>query len=274
MIMQIAYSQGDDTMEIFSCGTNFPHTKGEFCMKTIRDSFFISCFSTSFLYESDGRMLTGNVGDILIMPPGTVIYHGPKNENEQFINDWIYLDGSDFRDLLARYPLPEKTAFQISDPILLKNCIAQIEEELLLKHIGYQEVISSCLTQTIIRLHRLYEQQLHSGSPMLRIEAVREAFLRHPEKNWSLQDMAELCEYSVSRFCSLYCQRFGCSPKADLLEHRLNLAKQLLCYTECTITEISERCGFHSIYYFSKYFKENEGCTPSEYARNFKTISK
>ena len=121
--MQIAYSQGDDTMEIFSCGTNFPHTKGEFCMKTIRDSFFISCFSTSFLYESDGRMLTGNVGDILIMPPGTVIYHGPKNENEQFINDWIYLDGSDFRDLLARYPLPEKTAFQISDPILLKNCI-------------------------------------------------------------------------------------------------------------------------------------------------------
>ena len=255
-------------MEIFGCGTNFPHNTGEFCMNTIRDSFFISCFSTPFLYESDGRMLAGNAGDILIMPPGTVIYHGPQSKNERFINDWIYLDGNDFRDLLARYPLPEKTAFQISDPILLKNCIVQIEEELLLKHTGYQEMISSCLTKTIIQLQRLDEQQRKSGSPVLRIEAVREAFLRHPEKDWSLQDMAELCEYSVSRFCSLYCQHFGCSPKADLLNHRLNLAKQLLCYTDCTITEISERCGFKSIYYFSKYFKEKEGCAPSEYARN------
>ena len=86
-------------MEIFGCGTNFPHNTGEFCMNTIRDSFFISCFSTPFLYESDGRMLAGNAGDILIMPPGTVIYHGPQSENERFINDWIYLDGSDFRDL-------------------------------------------------------------------------------------------------------------------------------------------------------------------------------
>ena len=60
-------------MEIFGCGTNFPHNTGEFCMNTIRDSFFISCFSTPFLYESDGRMLAGNAGDILIMPPGTVM---------------------------------------------------------------------------------------------------------------------------------------------------------------------------------------------------------
>ena len=51
-------------MEIFGCGTNFPHNTGEFCMNTIRDSFFISCFSTPFLYESDGRMLAGNAGDI------------------------------------------------------------------------------------------------------------------------------------------------------------------------------------------------------------------
>ena len=253
-------------MEILICGTNFPHNVGEFCDRTIRDAYFISSFATPFLYESDGRLLTGNAGDILIMPPGTVIYHGPQEQNETFINDWMYLDGGDFRDLLTRYPLPEGTAFYIGDPFLLKNCIAQIEEELLLKHPGYQEIISSCMTRTIIQMHRLYEQQLHSGSPMLRIEAVREAFLRHPERDWTLQDMAAMAEYSVSRFCSLYCKKYGCSPKADLLAHRLWLARQLLLYSDCTITEISERCGFHSIYYFSKHFKEKEGCTPSEYA--------
>lgn len=254
-------------MEIFCCGTNFPHNTGEFCERTIRDAYFIGSFSTPFLYESDGRLLAGNAGDILIMPPWTPIYHGPQEQTETFINDWMYLSGNDFRDLLTRYPLPERTAFHIDNPFLLKNCIAQIEEELLLKHTGYQEIISSYMTGTIIQMHRLYEQQQNSGSPIPRIEAVREAFLRHPEQDWSLKDMADLCKYSVSRFCSLYCQRFGCSPKADLLTHRLNLAKQLLCYSDCTITEISERCGFHSIYFFSKYFKEKEGCTPSEYAQ-------
>lgn len=255
-------------MEIFACGTNSPHNKGEFCDRTTKNAYFISCFATPFLHESDGKLLTGNPGDILIIPPRSIIYHGPRAESESFINDWMSLDGSDLRDLLIRYPLPIGTAFHIDDPFLLKSCITQIEEELLLKHTGYQEIISSCLTQTLIRIYRLYEQQQNSGSPMLRIESVRESFLRHPEKSWSLQDMADLCEYSVSRFCSLYCQRFGCSPKADLLTHRLNLAKQLLCYTDCSITEISERCGFHSIYYFSKYFKENVGCNPSEYARS------
>ena len=30
---------------------------------------------------------------------------------------------------------------------------------------------------------------------------------------------------------------------------------------------IAERCGFKSIYYFSKYFKQTVGVAPSEYGR-------
>ncbi len=253
-------------MEILYCGVDFPHDKGEFCERTSKDAYFISCFSTPFLYESDNRLLEGNPGDILLMPPGNVIYHGPQNEEATFQNDWIYLTGDDFLDLLKRYPLPEKRAFNIGNSFLLKNCTKKIEEELLLKQAGYEEIISSSITETIINMHRSYQRQQLFHSPMYRIDTAREAFMRHPEKDWSLQDMAALCDYSVSRFCSLYCQRFGCSPKADLLSQRMNLAKQMLLYSEFTVTEIADRCGFKSIYYFSKYFKEQEGCSPREYA--------
>ena len=254
-------------MNVLCCGIDFPHNVGEFCDKAIKDSYFISRFSTPFVYESDGELLTGNPGDILLMPSGTIIYHGPQTNDEVFINDWIYVSDEDIRPLLDMCPLPEKVAFSIGDSLLLKNCIAQIHEELLLKHAGYEEMISAVLTKTIISIYRLYQKCQKTDLSTLRIEAVREAFLRHPEKDWTLQEMADMSEYSVSRFCSLYSKKYGFSPKADLLAHRINLAKQLLLYSDCTVTEVSNYCGFKSIYYFSKYFKEKEGCSPSEYAR-------
>lgn len=252
-------------MKILYCEIDFPHEKGEFCPRNIFDYYFIGCFSTPFLYEIDQKFLQGNPGDLLIMPPGTMVYHGPQSSKEAFVNDWLYVTGNDFIDLLEKYPLPENTAFHISEPLLLKNCIKKIKEESLLKYTGYEEIISCCLTETIIEMHRLYQRNQSDQSPLFRLEAAREAFLRHPERDWSLQDMATLCDYSVSRFSALYMEHFGCSPKADLLAYRIELSRQMLHYSELSITEIAERCGFKSIYYFSRYFKEKEGISPSEY---------
>ncbi|MBQ4259682.1 MAG: helix-turn-helix transcriptional regulator [Lachnospiraceae bacterium] len=257
-------------MQIFNCGTDFPHNPGEYCTPIVRDCYFISCFSTPFLYEADGELVAGNAGDVLIMPPGTMIYHGPVDKTECFVNDWMYLDGEDFRSLLEKYPLPLGRAFHVGDVLLLKKCIARIEEEQLLKRPGFEELTNAMMTETLISLHRRFRQQRDLDSPKMRIGVAREAFLRQPEKDWSLQEMAQAARYSVSRFCTLYYQEYGCSPKADLLEHRLELGKQMLLYGDYTVTEVSERCGFRSIYYFSKYFKEKEGCTPSEYRKYIK----
>ena len=253
-------------MKIVYSGIDFPHEKGKFCTRAIFPSYLLCCFSTPFLYEVNNELFYGNPGELLITPPGSVVYHGPQEQEEAFVNDWIHVRGDDFHNLLKRYPLPENIAFSIGDPNFLKNQIEKLNDERLLKRTGYQEMIDCLLTETVIEMHRLYERHHQSHSPMSRIESAREIFLRHPEKDWSLQSMAELGGYSVSRFCALYCQRFGCSPKAELLTNRIELAKELLRYSELSITEISERCGFKSIYYFSKYFKEAVGVAPSEYS--------
>lgn len=106
---------------------------------------------------------------------------------------------------------------------------------------------------------------------MSRIESAKELILQNVSKDWTLQEMADLSGYSASHFSSLYVQRFGLSPKADLLDHRIQLAKQMLYYGELSITEISKQCGFQSIYYFSKYFKETVGTSPSEYVKRVTT---
>ena len=52
-----------------------------------------------------------------------------------------------------------------------------------------------------------------------------------------------------------------------LLEQRMKRAKELLVYTNKTITEIAEETGYTDLFYFSKTFKKNNGISPNEYRK-------
>ncbi len=258
-------------MKVLYYGCDFPHEKGAFCDKHVYDFYVVCCFSTPFLYETENGLKAGNPGDALVMPPGSVVYHGPVSEEECFYNDWMYVSGEDFAALLEEYPVPLGRAFPVGSVNFLKKCIRKIDDEMVVKQIGYEKIISGCITEAMIEMHRFCVRQGYDEAAARQLETVRELLLRHPERQWTLAEMAGLSGYSVSRFCTLYVQKYNRSPKADLLEIRMELARQLLSYTELSVTEIAERCGFKSIYYFSKYFKQTVGVAPSEYGREKKS---
>ena len=52
-----------------------------------------------------------------------------------------------------------------------------------------------------------------------------------------------------------------------VLKTRIAAAKGLLLSGTLSVNEISERCGFSSISYFSQKFKEETGVTASEFRR-------
>ncbi|MBR3762660.1 MAG: helix-turn-helix transcriptional regulator [Lachnospiraceae bacterium] len=254
-------------MKILHYGLNLSHDMGQFCERNMFEHYVISCFQTPFLYEANNSLQRGAAGEILIMQPGTYIYHGPQDKQQSFINDFLYVKGKDLDELLMKFQLPLNISFDIGDAAFLNNSIKRIKNELLLKSVGYEEMISCILTETVISMYRLYNRYNNFHSSMERIESAREKILRHPARNWTLQSMAELSGYSVSRFGKLYYKYFGSTPKAELISNRIELAKQYLQYGELTITEIAEQSGFNSPYYFSKYFKEVVGISPSEYTK-------
>jgi two-component system, response regulator YesN len=55
-----------------------------------------------------------------------------------------------------------------------------------------------------------------------------------------------------------------------LLEQRMERARELLVYTDKTITEIAEETGYTDLFYFSKTFKKNNGVSPNEYRKERK----
>ena len=256
-------------MKIQSCDFNFSHKPGEFGLRLLHPYHFIGYFYTPFTYQVGNQMFLGNAGDILITPANTIVYHGPQSKNESFTNDWIYIGGDDFLELLKKFPLPENQAFNIGSNNPLNSCIQQIRQELLLKQEGYETIIDSKVTEAIVNIYRLYQNKHLTANSTNRIDAARRTFLRDLSKHWTLKEMADLSGYSVSRFSSLYHQTFGLSPMADLLNNRIQHAKQLLSYSGLSVTAVSEQCGFQSIYYFSKYFKAATGVAPSEYVHQW-----
>lgn len=57
------------------------------------------------------------------------------------------------------------------------------------------------------------------------------------------------------------------TPIRYLRQYRIRQAARLLCHTEERISDIASSCGFQDMSYFTKSFREQLGCTPTEYRR-------
>lgn len=262
-------------IKVLYYGTAETHPAGVFCEKRLSDYYCICNFETDFMYEKNGKLHKGNAGEMLIVEPLNIIYHGPrKNAKQGFVNDWIYMHSKDIDHLFKKYPVPLNTAFFAGNETFLRRYIELVKKEDTLKSAGYKDKITYILSEMIIDLHRSYNNYKSRKSKFTAVEYARDMVMQNLEKEWSLSEMAESCGYSVSRFSALYKEKFGCSPKKDLIDERIKAAKRMLEYSDHSVTQISEKCGFATIFYFSKYFKEETGLSPSEYARKHRNILK
>ena len=52
-----------------------------------------------------------------------------------------------------------------------------------------------------------------------------------------------------------------------VLKTRIVMASEMLKKERCSVTEVSSRCGFSSVSYFSRVFKREVGISPLEYRK-------
>ena len=253
-------------MEFIAYGVDFAHTRGEFCKRYETPVYFFSHFRTDYRIEMNGQLIDGKAGDMLINRPGDVIYHGAATDDgEGFRNDWLYVDGEPLSDLLAKYPLPVGIPFHV-DGLYLASAIKKIHKEKSYSLDGYAEKCDMLICDAIINIYREYK----SGgvSSIAQLEHARGEMLHDFQKPWTLDEIASMSGYSKSRFCALYKEKYGVSPINELISHRVEHARLLLQYGNMTVSQVSFACGFSSIYYFSRHFKQIVGISPSEYKNN------
>ena len=99
----------------------------------------------------------------------------------------------------------------------------------------------------------------------LQIESAVNYINTHYAEKITLEDLAELCELSVSYFCKLFKSEIGESFADYLTWVRIEKSIELLRDPKMKIYEISEEVGYSDVQYFNKVFRDTTGVSPSFY---------
>ena len=81
----------------------------------------------------------------------------------------------------------------------------------------------------------------------------------------NLKTIAEKFGYTENYVSHLFKSKTGMSIKKYIMSEKMKLAADILVNTGCTITEVAERLGYSSSQSFSRMFRANMGCSPSEF---------
>jgi AraC-like DNA-binding protein len=90
----------------------------------------------------------------------------------------------------------------------------------------------------------------------------------------SNKDLAEKSNISEVYFRKLFKDCFGTTPKQYILDLRIKMACKMLLENRYSISEISEKCGFSSVYHFCRAFKSITELTPGEYSKSYNSLKK
>ena len=116
----------------------------------------------------------------------------------------------------------------------------------------------------ILRQHNLGYSHLDSREDM-RFES---AILQGIVANLSIEEIADMCCYSVSTFKRRFNERYQVPPHRWMLNCRMNIACEMLCTTRAATIDIATRCGFVNVSHFIACFRRHFGVTPTQYRRN------
>ena len=98
-----------------------------------------------------------------------------------------------------------------------------------------------------------------------RISAAKSYIDEHFREEGCLRAATAESGLSARRFGELFKGLFGATPNRYIVQRKIEYAKAMLETKSLSVVEVSEKCGFSDVSYFSKVFKEICGVPPSRW---------
>ncbi len=129
----------------------------------------------------------------------------------------------------------------------------------------FQAEIYSAVLQLVVLLSKNInvKSQDSFGAMQTAVEYIND----HITEDITVERICANIYMSKYHFCRLFKAKIGLTVMEYVLKTRVMMAKDLLCCSDKSVTEISEDCGFSSISYFSRAFKNETGMTPMQYKK-------
>jgi AraC-like DNA-binding protein len=218
------------------------------------------------LFESEqtGRVRI-QAGHVLLLFPGIWHRYRPV-KTVGWDESWIGF-GGDYADRIMHgfFP-PDRAVIRVGyDENLLHHMRATVDLMQAMPA-GYAQLLAARVVDALARVRSL--SMSYSATDRETVNKLQQArcfLLDHSAEPIDMRALAKRLGLSYSRFRSMFKAHTGAAPHQYQLDIRTNKARDLLTGTNLTITEIADRLGFSSVYYFSRLFKKREGVSPRQY---------
>ncbi len=97
------------------------------------------------------------------------------------------------------------------------------------------------------------------------ITQIAQLICSYPEEEFSLEDLAEKIDLSLSRFKARFKAEMGIGPHEFIIRSKVEAAKRSLLDERETVTNVAMRYGFSSSQYFATVFRRFTCLTPLEF---------
>lgn len=214
-------------------------------------------------------------GVITKTEPHAVILYNPTTpqyfkSDGPLIHDWFHFIGS-IQDLHFDTFKPDLVFYPNNYQNIIK-AVAELEREFFDDKSNKDLLIDSKVKELLIKIDRdlisdngnIIDKQYINVFRILRGEMLSSLNL-----NWSVSDMANKVNLSESHFFVLYKKFYGITPVADLINARINNAKNMLLFKNMLIDDIASELGYNNTTHFIRQFKSFVGITPSQYRKKY-----
>ncbi|MFU1798562.1 AraC family transcriptional regulator [Paenibacillus azoreducens] len=139
------------------------------------------------------------------------------------------------------------------------------------KHFHHGRVFSQWRAQ--LDFQELLFELMEEGGRALKydrvqvLEHVKTYIDEHYNEELTIDQLAEVAEFSPGYFADLFKKTYGCSVMDYVTEVRMNKAKQMMLGSGALLKEVAHLIGYKDEFYFSRKFKQKFGLSPSAYVK-------
>ena len=156
--------------------------------------------------------------------------------------------------MCRQYGMELEQAFRMSDFYIQKlDDIRTVDE---IKHLHDEMVMD--YAEKMRRYH-------HNNTNSKHINACKEYIYSHIKERITIEDLADVLGVSASYLSRLFKKETGISVSAYIRNRKIDMAKNLLRFSNDSMIEIANRLAFSSQSHFIQQFREVVGMTPKKY---------
>ena len=234
-------------------------------------------FQIIYIASGKGHFHFDSPDNETIVPSGNIVLYRPKEfqKYEYYGEDktevyWIHFTGSDVTNILRKYGFQDnKHIFQVGSSLEYERVFKRIIIELQRCQMNYEEMLTLLLHHLFIIFERELKREHILKNEYLdkEMDIATSYFNENYNHDINIDEYASSRGMSVSWFIRNFKKYTGQTPMQFIVSLRINNAQILLETTDYSINEISSIVGYENQLYFSRLFRKQKGCAPTEYRK-------